>query len=50
MVIARHQKVDLVFNNAGITGVDFENMPSEDWDRVMDINLSGVINMTHVYA
>lgn len=49
-VIARHQKVDLVFNNAGITVMsDFENMPSEDWDRVMDINLSGVINMTRTF-
>ena len=50
-VIARHQKVDLVFNNAGITVMsDFENMPSEDWDRVMDINLSGVINMTRTFV
>lgn len=49
-VIARHQKVDLVFNNAGITVMsDFENMPAADWDRVMDVNLSGVINMTRTF-
>lgn len=49
-VIARHQKVDLVFNNAGITVMsDFEHMPAEDWDRVMDINLAGVINMTRKF-
>ena len=35
-VLARHQKVDLVFNNAGITVVsDFDSMPETDWDRVM---------------
>ena len=46
-VIAQHQKVDLVFNNAGITVMsEFDNMPEEDWDRVMRVNLDGVINMT----
>jgi NAD(P)-dependent dehydrogenase (short-subunit alcohol dehydrogenase family) len=49
-VIARHQKVDLVFNNAGITVMsDFEQMPEADWDRVMDVNLAGVINMTRKF-
>ncbi|HBO15949.1 MAG TPA: short-chain dehydrogenase [Porticoccaceae bacterium] len=49
-VIARHQKVDLVFNNAGITVMsDFENMPAEDWDRVMNVNLAGVVNMTRKF-
>ena len=46
-VIAQHQKVDLVFNNAGITVMsEFDSMPEEDWDRVMRVNLDGVINMT----
>ena len=49
-VIARHQRVDLVFNNAGITVMsDFEHMPEEDWDRVMNVNLAGVINMTRKF-
>ena len=49
-VIARHQRVDLVFNNAGITVMsDFEQMPEADWDRVMDVNLAGVINMTRKF-
>jgi short-subunit dehydrogenase len=49
-VIARHQKVDLVFNNAGITVVsEFDSMPEEDWDRVMRVNLDGVINMTRKF-
>ncbi|MEF8843760.1 MAG: beta-ketoacyl-ACP reductase [Haloarculaceae archaeon] len=41
-------RVDVLVNNAGIT-VDgkFENMPREDWDRVMEVNLGGVFNCTH---
>ena len=49
-VIAQHGKVDLVFNNAGITvDSDFSNMPESDWDKVMDVNLHGVINMTRAF-
>ena len=49
-VIAQHGKVDLVFNNAGITvDSDFSNMPEPDWDKVMDVNLHGVINMTRAF-
>ncbi|MEC8492751.1 MAG: SDR family oxidoreductase, partial [Pseudomonadota bacterium] len=49
-VMARHQAVDLVFNNAGITVMsDFEDMPPADWDRVMNINLAGVVNMTRKF-
>ena len=49
-VMARHQKVDLVFNNAGITVVsDFDSMPETDWDRVMRVNLEGVINMSRKF-
>ena len=49
-VIAQHGKVDLVFNNAGVTvDSDFSNMPESDWDKVMDVNLHGVINMTRAF-
>ena len=49
-VIAQHGKIDLVFNNAGITvDSDFSNMPESDWDKVMDVNLHGVINMTRAF-
>jgi NAD(P)-dependent dehydrogenase (short-subunit alcohol dehydrogenase family) len=49
-VIAQHGKVDLVFNNAGITiDSDFANMPEPDWDKVMDVNLHGVVNMTRAF-
>ena len=49
-VIAQHGKVDLVFNNAGITiDSDFASMPEPDWDKVMDVNLHGVVNMTRAF-
>ena len=49
-VIARHGKVDLLFNNAGVTvGSDFETMPETDWDWVMNINLNGVVNATRAF-
>ena len=41
-VIDHHQKVDLVFNNAGITVMsEFGDMPEADWDRVMQVNIKG---------
>lgn len=49
-VIAQHGKVDLVFNNAGVTfDSTFENLAEEQWDSVMDINLHGVVNMTRAF-
>ncbi len=49
-VIDQHGKVDLVFNNAGVsTGKHFKDMDEENWDWVMDINLHGVINSTRAF-
>ena len=49
-VIAQHGKVDLVFNNAGVTfDSSFEDLAEEQWDSVMDINLHGVVNMTRAF-
>jgi len=49
-VIDQHGKVDLVFNNAGVsTGKHFQDMEEENWDWVMDINLHGVINSTRAF-
>ena len=49
-VIAQHGKVDLIFNNAGITfDSSFENLAEEQWDSVMDVNLHGVVNMTRAF-
>ncbi len=48
-VLSRHEAVDLVFNNAGVTmGSSFAGMSEEDWDWVMNINLNGVVKATRV--
>jgi NAD(P)-dependent dehydrogenase (short-subunit alcohol dehydrogenase family) len=41
-------RLDVLFNNAGIAGERYNvaNMPLEDWQRVIDINLSGVFYCT----
>ena len=40
--------VDVLVNNAGITrDAPFHRMTREQWQEVMDTNLSGVFNMTH---
>lgn len=43
--------IDVLVNNAGITRDNLINkMTEEDWDRVIDINLKGVFNMTQAIA
>ena len=49
-VIEQHGKVDLVFNNAGVSTVShFKDMDEDNWDWVMGINLDGVINSTRAF-
>ena len=49
-VIDQHGKVDLVFNNAGVTaGSHFQDMKEENWDWVMGVNFNGVINSTRAF-
>ena len=49
-VIQLHKTVDLLFNNAGITVLsNFENMPEKDWDRVINVNFHGVVNLTRKF-
>ena len=49
-VIQRHKTIDLLFNNAGITVLsNFENMPEKDWDRVINVNFHGVVNLTRKF-
>jgi len=44
-------RIDVLVNNAGITRDNLINkMTEEDWDRVIDINLKGVFNMTQAVA
>jgi NADP-dependent 3-hydroxy acid dehydrogenase YdfG len=49
-VIDQHGKVDLVFNNAGVTaGAHFQDMDEDNWDWVMGINFNGVVNSTRAF-
>jgi NAD(P)-dependent dehydrogenase (short-subunit alcohol dehydrogenase family) len=37
--------IDLLFNNAGLAiGGPTEDMPGEHWDRILDVNVGGVVN------
>ena len=47
--IAAHGRVDILVNNAGIfTQSLLEDMPVEDWDRVLAVNLRGTFLFTRV--
>ena len=49
-VIDQHGKIDLVFNNAGVTaGAYFQDMDEDNWDWVMGINFNGVVNSTRAF-
>ena len=42
--VAKHGRLDFIFNNAGIgVGGEVQNLKLEDWRRIIDINLMGVI-------
>lgn len=44
-VAARHGQLDYLFNNAGIAIMgDVKHMTLADWNRIVDINLRGVVN------
>ena len=44
-VAVRHGRLDFMFNNAGIViGGRTDEMSREHWDRVIDVNLKGVVN------
>ncbi|BBH18056.1 short-chain dehydrogenase [Nocardioides baekrokdamisoli] len=46
-VIERHGRIDLFINNAGIVvGGDFELTDLSSWERVVDVNMWGVIHGT----
>ncbi len=46
-IMAKYGKVDILVNNAGITrDAMFHKMTKEQWDMVVDVNLTGVFNCT----
>ena len=50
-VCAEHGVPDIVVNNAGIGQAGrFLDTPADEWDRVLDINLGGVVNCCRAFA
>ncbi|MEV6848820.1 SDR family oxidoreductase [Actinoplanes sp. NPDC051411] len=47
-VVARHRRVDLLFNNAGTSapGVELDELSLADWNRVVAVNLTGAFLCT----
>lgn len=48
-LLERHQRVDVLINNAGLNvrGRKLAALTGEDWDQVIQTNLSGAFNMIH---
>ncbi|MFN0299878.1 MAG: SDR family NAD(P)-dependent oxidoreductase [Burkholderiales bacterium] len=47
-IVATHRRIDILFNNAGIATKPYRvhELPVEDWDRLIAINLRGVFLCT----
>lgn len=44
-VVADHGRLDIMVNNAGLSlGGETHHMPAPYWDRIMDVNIGGVVN------
>jgi len=48
-LLERHQRVDVLVNNAGVNvrGRKLAVLTGEDWDQVLQTNLTGAFNMIH---
>jgi len=47
-VMKKHKRIDIVVNNAALTGVSrmpFEQISHEDWRHMLEVNVVGVVNM-----
>src|SRR5687768_12495231 len=50
-VFAAEGRVDLLFNNAGIGHAgDVVETPLEDWRRIVEVNLMGVVHGVHAFV
>lgn len=46
-VLAQYEKIDILLNNAGITrDASMKKMSEQQWQEVLDVNLTGVFNCT----
>lgn len=46
-IIARFDRIDVLINNAGLMPLsDIDSLKVEEWKRMVDVNLSGVLNAT----
>lgn len=44
-IVTKHNSLDFIFNNAGIgVGGEMQDLTGEQFDRIIDINVKGVIN------
>ena len=50
-IIERFDRIDILINNAGITrDASLKKMTQEQWQQVLDVNLTGVFNCTKVVS
>lgn len=43
--VAKYGRIDVIFNNAGLMPLSFmENLHTDEWDRMVDVNIKGVLN------
>ena len=50
-IVDKYGKIDILINNAGITrDKSFMKMSHEEWQQVIDVNLTGVFNCTKAVA
>jgi 3-oxoacyl-[acyl-carrier protein] reductase len=51
LIVEKYGKIDILVNNAGITrDKSFLKMSQNDWQQVIDVNLTGVFNCTKAVA
>jgi len=50
-VLAKYGKIDILVNNAGITrDATLKKMTTQQWQQVLDVNLTGVFNCTKIIS